>query len=144
MHGKDALPKSKIASPPIPPFVCTERISMGPVVYFDLDSYVINHTEQKKLDDIINRLEWRKVYLVVIGYTDSAGSRKHNQELSTKRAYVVQKYLIDGGVQAEKSYAEGKAGPAPSSYSGLNNNRNNSRVAKVEIVGRGCQKKSLQ
>ena len=68
--------------------------SMGKVVYFDFDSYVLKDEYRPLVDSFARSLTAdRKKKVVVEGHTDERGGREYNLALGQKRAETVTKAL---------------------------------------------------
>ncbi len=78
-------------------------------VYFDF-----NHTELKaeaitKLDNIKTVLTaFPDLTLIIVGHTDSKGTKKNNQLISVKRAVAVKNYIVKGGFDKTKTITKGR------------------------------------
>ncbi|MFT3922965.1 MAG: OmpA family protein [Myxococcales bacterium] len=70
--------------------------------------------------------------ILVEGHTDSQGSARFNQELSSDRANAVRAYLVSHGVAADRIRAEGLGFTRPVADNGTPEGRANNR--RVEIV----------
>lgn len=87
----------------------------GNVVYFSLDSDVLDYTAQKKLS---YQAEWLlrhpDVQLVVEGHADERGTREYNLALGGRRAQAVYNYLLASGVKEDRlqTVSYGKERPA--------------------------------
>ncbi len=69
------------------------------VVYYDFDSYEIEDSEKRQLDNLANKLlRQSDIKINIISYTDPIGSVKYNQKLSVKRSEAVEEYLLKKGV----------------------------------------------
>ncbi len=67
-------------------------------VYFKLNSTVLTAEGKKDLDDIAQKAQAEKGYMIeVAGFADKTGNIQHNQELSEKRAQAVVTYLQEQG-----------------------------------------------
>ena len=82
------------STPPTPtptpaPEVTQEKVV---VVHFKFNSTKL-HLDQKKIIKEVVAQHKAGTKLVIVGYTDSQGSKKYNQKLSEKRAKAVAKYL---------------------------------------------------
>lgn len=77
-------------------------------VLFDNDSATINAGSRPELDRTIAFLRDNpSINGVIEGHTDSVGAEAYNQQLSQRRADAVLKYLVDGGIAANRLRAEG-------------------------------------
>lgn len=71
----------------------------GKRIHFDIDKYEIKPRSFPYLNEVAKRLKENPTYLVRIsGHTDDSYTREHNYELSENRAFAVQQYLIEQGV----------------------------------------------
>jgi len=69
-------------------------------VYFVFDEYDFSKTATRELENIFHILQKdTTINLVVIGHTDSHGSKSYNLSLSKKRAQAVYNYLIKKGIE---------------------------------------------
>ena len=72
-----------------------------PVIHFSSDSDSLDVVEAEKLDRLINLLiDYAEMNLLVVGHTDSQGSRAYNQALSKRRSLAVIDYLVGRGIDA--------------------------------------------
>ncbi|RBL92195.1 OmpA family protein [Chitinophaga flava] len=73
------------------------------VVYFDLNSYVPQDQEWRKLDSIF--LIWKsnpRRMIIVNGHADVIGTEKYNLTLSKNRAVYIQECLLSRGVDGDR------------------------------------------
>lgn len=101
---------------------------------FKMGSTAISPEGRKRLDEVARYVVADETVkrIVVRGHTDNVGFRRHNRELSSQRAEVVRKYLMDRGV-AKKRIAihyDGEARPVASNRSDGGRARNR----RVEIT----------
>ena len=69
------------------------------IIYFDFDKFNLSNVSKNKIKSfIINNGSQINEYLV-IGHTDTKGSKNYNLSLSIKRAEVVKEILIDYGIK---------------------------------------------
>ena len=61
--------------------------------------------------------EYRNTQISIYGHTDESGEEDYNQKLSERRALSVARYLIDGGVAAERIVIIGYGETRPSTSS---------------------------
>ena len=86
-------------SPEITPDPTTIAIPKGKRIHFDIDKFEIKPRSFAYLNEVARRLKENPDYRIKIeGHTDETASRKYNIELSENRAFAVQKYLIEQGV----------------------------------------------
>jgi outer membrane protein OmpA-like peptidoglycan-associated protein len=100
--AKDDKPADPVVTPPVvtpEPPATEEKIV---VVYFKFDSVRLTHETKKVLDAAIAEKR-PDTKMIIVGYTDSQGSKKYNQKLSEKRAAEVSKYLAKHNVASEAS-----------------------------------------
>lgn len=75
------------------------------VIYYDFDSYEIEESEKKQLDNLANKLiRQSDIKINIISYTDPIGSIKYNQKLSIKRSEAVVEYLTKKGVDKNQLF----------------------------------------
>ncbi len=120
--GKPAPAPVVVAAPPpmqpIPqpvpqpvPQISTEKFSFAADALFDFDKATLKEEGKAKLNDLVANLKDPSMKLevvVAVGHTDSFGSDKYNDRLSTARADTVRNYLVAQGLESTKVYAEGK------------------------------------
>jgi len=69
------------------------------VILFEFNEYKILDSQKKYLDELAAYFQKNPKEIVEIGgHTDNLGSKEYNVNLSSKRAEVIKKYLIDKGV----------------------------------------------
>ncbi|MGC8852589.1 MAG: OmpA family protein [Hydrogenobacter sp.] len=68
------------------------------VVYFDFNKFNIKKSQEKKLDEIADKIKADAREVLVVGFADTRGSSKYNFDLSTHRAQMVASYLAKKGV----------------------------------------------
>lgn len=86
-----------------------DRIEIYEMVLFDTDKATIRPESYGILDDVYGKLQRHpEIHQVLIeGYTDSMGAKKHNQDLSEARAAAVRTYLIEAGIAPSRLLARG-------------------------------------
>jgi peptidoglycan-associated lipoprotein len=67
-------------------------------VYFDFDKFNIKKSQEKKLDEIADKIKSDAREVLVVGFADTRGTSKYNFDLSTHRAQMVASYLAKKGV----------------------------------------------
>ncbi len=81
-------------------------------VFFPKNKFSLSAEAKRSLEELaLFASNDSKVGLLVEGYTDNQGSRRHNKQLSNRRAKAVEKYLVSKGVSKEqiirRYYGEG-------------------------------------
>jgi len=84
-------------------------------VNFETDSAKLNASDEPALAQFAKLVEehYADLNLTIQGYTDPAGSKKHNEQLSQKRAEAVRDFLIGEGVDPGLVKAEGRGSANP-------------------------------
>ena len=78
------------------------------IIYFDFDKFNLSEVSKEKIKLFLdNNSSTIKEYLVV-GHTDTKGTKKYNLSLSIKRAEVVKEILINYGIQQSRIKILGK------------------------------------
>ncbi len=86
------------------------------------------------LDSVVVVLdEFNQTYVVVIGHTDSKGSKEYNQRLSEKRAQSVARYLESRVVISERVMADGRGEGDPIATNGTNAGRAMNRRVEIKV-----------
>lgn len=101
--------------------VTKENITLGADALFEFDRGDINgmtNEGRQSLNKLIVYLQKRYtngngVMVRVSGHADPLGSPLFNQRLSEARASAVRRYLIEGGINAQKITTEGKGAEQP-------------------------------
>ena len=106
--AKDEVKPADPVTPPAPPppsepakpaEVVKEKVV---TVHFKFDSTRLNADQKKIIKDVVSqRKDGTKV--VIVGYTDSQGSKKYNQKLSDKRAKAVSHFLKTMNIESDAS-----------------------------------------
>ena len=78
------------------------------LIYFDFDNSKLSNIIKKKLEEFIKNNKKQLNKLIVVGHTDTIGTKEYNQELSLKRALEVKKILIEIGIKREDIQIFGK------------------------------------
>ena len=83
-------------------------------INFDSDSDVIRPESKPTLDRVVAMLKANPTLNVTIGgHTDNTSTPEHNQDLSTRRANAVTKYLATAGIDAARMTATGYGSSQP-------------------------------
>ena len=71
------------------------------IIYFDFDKSKLTTINIKEIKDFINLNRKKIKKYIVVGHTDTMGTKKYNLDLSLKRAAAVKKILINLGIKKE-------------------------------------------
>jgi outer membrane protein OmpA-like peptidoglycan-associated protein len=108
-------------------------ITLQGEVLFQTGKWDLKAWAMAKLDQIAEALRGKEQPMVVLGFTDSTGTRDNNMALSQNRANAVREYLIHpGGIPQDLISAQGKGPDSPISDNGSVEGRASNR--RVEIV----------
>ena len=104
-------------------------------ILFDTGKSTIKKQYATVLGDIIKILnEYPNSKFTVEGHTDSVGSDKLNQELSSARADAVKKYLIDNGIDAFRLSSMGYGESKPIDTNNTSKGRANNRRVEINLA----------
>ena len=70
------------------------------IIYFDFDKFNLSNVSKNKINSFITKNGSQINEYLVIGHTDTKGSKNYNLSLSIKRAEVVKEILIDYGIKS--------------------------------------------
>jgi OmpA-OmpF porin, OOP family len=130
---------------PVEPAAHTQQVAAAAPAYiqrftlrgdanFETDSAELTAAAAHELDRLIDGTRRTSIDSIrIYGYTDTAGSDAHNQELSERRALSVAQYLAAHGMKARRSVQVrgfGKANPIASNATAEGRAQNR----RVEIV----------
>jgi outer membrane protein OmpA-like peptidoglycan-associated protein len=102
---------------------------------FAVDSAALTYAAKAGLDNFVRANEGVSFRSIVIsGYTDSTGSRAHNQKLSEARAQSVVQYLRSHGAKAQQFVAEGHGPDSPLASNATPEGRALNRRVEVRIA----------
>ncbi len=96
-------------------------------IFFDHNQAVIRASDEIILLDIIETLNEYESYTIrLFGNTDAIGSNAYNQKLSQRRVEVVQRYLLQHGVNQSvmQLAAQGESNPAAENVTEIGKQRN--------------------
>jgi outer membrane protein OmpA-like peptidoglycan-associated protein len=102
---------------PVPPK--PETITLSGDVLFGFDKYKLADIKpdgKQQLDALASKITAKNdriAHVQILGYTDQLGSDAYNDQLSTRRADTVKRYLDERGVPAALTTAEGRGKSAP-------------------------------
>jgi len=104
-------------------------------VNFATDSAVLTGAAKADLNRFVHENEGVNFKRVTItGYTDSTGTRTHNQKLSEARARSVLQYLRSHGVSSQDFIAEGAGQDNPATSNATAEGRAMNRRVEVRVV----------
>jgi len=69
------------------------------IIYFDFDKSKLSNVSTEEIKNFINTNKRYDKKFIVVGHTDTMGTKKYNQVLSLERAKAVQKILIELGIE---------------------------------------------
>ena len=78
------------------------------IIYFDFDKSKLSDVSIEEIKNFINTNKKTIKKFIVVGHTDTMGTKKYNQELSLERAEAVQKILIKLGIEKNNIHILGK------------------------------------
>ncbi len=112
---------------------CPHFIGVLEGVNFEYNSDRLTKKAMKILDDVAKKLiAYPNLKVVVVGHTDSTGSREYNQKLSLRRARAVARYLVSKGVDPDRLRYAGKGEDEPRASNATPQGRALNR--RVELV----------
>ena len=91
----------------------------GYIIFFDRETGFISPENRESIEaiaaDYLDQAKSRGSFpaVEVTGHTDTAGSARHNQDVSERRARAVAAVLVDAGVPADRITAVGKGETEP-------------------------------
>jgi outer membrane protein OmpA-like peptidoglycan-associated protein len=77
--------------------------------------------------------EYRNTQISIYGHTDDSGEEAYNQKLSERRALSVARYLMDGGVAAERILVIGYGESRPSAANSTEQDRSRNRRIEMRL-----------
>ena len=78
------------------------------IIYFDFDKSKLSDVSIEEIKNFINTYKKTIKKFIVIGHTDTMGTKKYNKVLSLERAEVVQKVLTELGIEKNNIHILGK------------------------------------
>lgn len=136
-NDSDLYPEICNPAPPIEP----NSNTVSATVYFDLMSAKLSEQARNRLASLVaDRGIDEIVSISILGYTDTAGERPYNDDLSYRRAAVVKSFFVNLGVASEKVTASGfgEVSPefnyAPDKEDGVRAQENRRAEVAIEII----------
>ncbi|MFL9999007.1 OmpA family protein [Paraburkholderia sediminicola] len=103
---------------------------------FAIDSAALSDAAKTGLDDFVRANNDVRLHRVTVtGYTDSSGSREHNQELSEARAKAVALYLRSHSVNTRELVVQGSGPENPVASNATAEGRALNRRVEVKGIG---------
>ena len=78
------------------------------IIYFDFDNFNLSSVSKKKVKQFVDSHKKEINEYLLVGHTDTKGTKKYNLSLSIKRANVVKELLINYGIDNNKIKILGK------------------------------------
>ena len=78
------------------------------IIYFDFDKFNLSEVSKEKIKLFLDNNSSTIEEYLVVGHTDTKGTKKYNLSLSIKRAEVVKEILINYGIQQSRIKILGK------------------------------------
>ena len=78
------------------------------IIYFDFDKSKLSDVSIEEIKNFINTNKKTIKKFIVVGHTDTMGTKKYNKMLSLERAEVVQKVLTELGIEKNNIHILGK------------------------------------
>ncbi len=72
------------------------------IIYFDFDKSKLSHVSRNKVKFFLDKYKENINEYLIVGHTDTKGTKKYNLSLSLKRAEIVKSLLIENGVDLDK------------------------------------------
>ena len=69
------------------------------IIYFDFDKSKLSNVSTEEIKNFIKTNKSSDKKFIVVGHTDTMGTKKYNQTLSLERAKAIQKVLIELGIE---------------------------------------------
>jgi len=78
------------------------------IIYFDFDKSELSSISKKEIKKFLEKYENVISKFLIVGHTDTKGTKEYNYKLSIERANVVKNLLIDLGIKEENIKILGK------------------------------------
>ncbi|WP_348769325.1 OmpA family protein [Buchnera aphidicola] len=73
----------------------------------------VSYDKLKKIDDEINNIKSKNIYITLSGHSDRIGNKEYNQKLSEDRAYSIKNYFTSHGISRDKINVQGMGNQYP-------------------------------
>ncbi|QCI16574.1 hypothetical protein D9V60_01680 [Buchnera aphidicola (Aphis craccivora)] len=73
----------------------------------------ISYDKLKKIDNEINNIKSKNIYITLSGHTDRIGNKEYNQKLSEDRAYSIKNYFTSHGISENQINVQGMGNQYP-------------------------------
>ena len=108
-------------------------VNLSSQVLFGAGKAVLKPEASSALDEVVNLLQtYPENDVLIEGHSDSTGSKKKNQELSSARAWSVYSYLVKKGIAAARLKPKGYGPDRPVASNRTVSGRERNR--RVEII----------
>lgn len=129
-------PTAVIAVRAAPPMEA-KKVSMSTDALFDFDKAVINSEGKGRLDILVEQFKDISIEVaIVVGHTDSVGTKKYNMKLGERRALAVKAFFVAKGVDPKRVYTESKGESQPIVSNNTSAGRATNRRVEIEIIGK--------
>lgn len=78
------------------------------IIYFDFDKFELSNVSINKIYNFLNENKNQINEYLIVGHTDTKGTKKYNLNLSIKRAEIVKDLLIEFGIEKSQIKILGK------------------------------------
>ena len=78
------------------------------IIYFDFDKFELSSVSVNKINNFLNENKDQIDKYLIVGHTDTKGTKKYNLNLSIKRAEIVKDLLIEYGIEKSQIKILGK------------------------------------
>ena len=132
-----AAPPALVAqAPPAPPPAPAPPPPQRFVLFFGFDTAELSSEARLIVQEAALAVrQQRSVRIVVVGHTDTVGSRAYNQRLSERRALAVKNEMVAGGIDEEQITAIGRNFGDPIVRTGPGVREPQNRRAEIDLSG---------
>lgn len=128
------VPQARPAPPP-PPQSSPPPVQTF-VVFFDFNAAELSREAQLIVREAINTARQQRIArIIIVGHTDTVGSRTYNQRLSERRALAVKNEMISGGLDEEQITTVGRNFADPLVRTGAGVREPQNRRAVIDLGG---------